>query len=882
MLRDLAYQARVLKRLDDYLTELMTAKQNADKISELAKANPELRLQVPDFAEQAWEAMRSKGLLPANRRGVAFSPRRDGVGRPVPNVVFKVPTSGGKTYLAAASLASIFGRLQGSNTGFVLWIVPNEAIYTQTLKALSDRQHPYRQTLDRIAAGRVRILEKSDPLSAQDVASQLCVMVLMLQSANRQTKDALKMFQDRGDVHGFFPPEGDQAAHQALLNRIPNLDSYGASSATGSFWPMVKDSLGNVLRLIQPVVVMDEGHHAVSDLAYATLYGFNPSFVLELTATPKDVAASTGRNGRPARPANILVEVQGIELEREGMIKMPLNLQTRQGTDWRATLAAALEQLKRLDHDAQQLRADTGRYIRPMLLAQVERTGSDQRDGRHIHALDVRDWLKTAGLDDAEIAIKTAETNELSNPENQDLLSPTNRVRVIITKQALQEGWDCPFAYVLCSLAASSNLSGMTQLVGRILRQPQAQKTGVAALDECYVVTHHAETAAVIGAIKAGLEGDGLGDLIKEVTLADGSTAVPADDQVLHRRDTFRSLAIYLPKVLRVDGDRVRPLDYETDILYALDWQRLDPSEVIGRIQPNARGEVSQLQRIGLSESDDPIVAEEVQTELESLRFDPSYAVRMLSDLVPNPWIARAFVGEVVAGLTLRGFSEEQLGKLSGLIVNELRRWLDEERSRRAEALFRAEVAAGRIQFRLRMDAALNWKMPETSSTSVPEGAPPLHRRNWQSVQHSLFWPIYESDFSSSDEREVAVYLDEDEALTWWHRNIAKSDYALQGWKREKIYPDFLFALKADGGVQRIVALETKGDQLAGNVDTEYKRAVLDLLTETFAMDTTTPVGRLELVDDQRTVVECEMVLMSEWRSKLPALIAQSRAEVAP
>lgn len=882
MLRDLAYQARVLKRLDDYLTELMTAKQNADKISELAKANPELRLQVPDFAEQAWEAMRSKGLLPANRRGVAFSPRRDGVGRPVPNVVFKVPTSGGKTYLAAASLASIFGRLQGSNTGFVLWIVPNEAIYTQTLKALSDRQHPYRQTLDRIAAGRVRILEKSDPLSAQDVASQLCVMVLMLQSANRQTKDALKMFQDRGDVHGFFPPEGDQAAHQALLNRIPNLDSYGASSATGSFWPMVKDSLGNVLRLIQPVVVMDEGHHAVSDLAYATLYGFNPSFVLELTATPKDVAASTGRNGRPARPANILVEVQGIELEREGMIKMPLNLQTRQGTDWRATLAAALEQLKRLDHDAQQLRADTGRYIRPMLLAQVERTGSDQRDGRHIHALDVRDWLKTAGLDDAEIAIKTAETNELSNPENQDLLSPTNRVRVIITKQALQEGWDCPFAYVLCSLAASSNLSGMTQLVGRILRQPQAQKTGVAALDECYVVTHHAETAAVIGAIKAGLEGDGLGDLIKEVTLADGSTAVPADGQVLHRRDTFRSLAIYLPKVLRVDGDRVRPLDYETDILYALDWQRLDPSEVIGRIQPNARGEVSQLQRIGLSESDDPIVAEEVQTELESLRFDPSYAVRMLSDLVPNPWIARAFVGEVVAGLTLRGFSEEQLGKLSGLIVNELRRWLDEERSRRAEALFRAEVAAGRIQFRLRMDAALNWKMPETSSTSVPEGAPPLHRRNWQSVQHSLFWPIYESDFSSSDEREVAVYLDEDEALTWWHRNIAKSDYALQGWKREKIYPDFLFALKADGGVQRIVALETKGDQLAGNVDTEYKRAVLDLLTETFAMDTTTPVGRLELVDDQRTVVECEMVLMSEWRSKLPALIAQSRAEVAP
>src|SRR5690606_12977924 len=143
------------------------------------------------------------------------------------------------------------------------------------------------------------------------------------------------------------------------------------------------------------------------------------------------------------------------------------------------------------------LRADTGRYVRPIMLVQVERTGADMRGEGHIHAEDVRDWLKTAGLDDAEIAVKTADTNDLAQPENQDLMAPTNRVRVIITKQALQEGWDCPFAYVLCALAASSNLNAMTQLVGRILRQPGAMKTGVPALDEAYVVTHHAGTAQV-------------------------------------------------------------------------------------------------------------------------------------------------------------------------------------------------------------------------------------------------------------------------------------------------------------------------------------------------------------------------------------------------
>ncbi len=218
-----------------------------------------------------------------------------------------------------------------------------------------------------------------------------------------------------------------------------------------------------------------------------------------------------------------MVEVHGIDLDREGMIKMPLNLDPRAGTDWRATVASALDRLTLLDTEARRLEADTGRYIRPILLVQVERTGGDQRVGRHIHALDAKEWLLRSGLDEAEIAIKTADTNDLAAPENQDLLSPLNRIRVIITKQALQEGWDCPFAYVLCALAASSNLAAMTQLIGRILRQPHAQKTGVAALDECYVITHHADTASVVGAIKTGLENDGLGDLVKEIRMNDTS-----------------------------------------------------------------------------------------------------------------------------------------------------------------------------------------------------------------------------------------------------------------------------------------------------------------------------------------------------------------------
>jgi type III restriction enzyme len=271
-LRDLEYQARVLTRFDDYLTELSAQKAKADKIiaANARETDPDLVHEVPQFPATTWRSLKETGRLPASRAGVPFSPRKDGIGRSVPNVVFKVPTGGGKTYLAVSALSRIFGRYLGRSSGFVLWIVPNEAIYAQTKRQLTERQHPYRQMLDVLSGNRVVLLEKTDKLDARDVEASLCVMLLMLQAANRQTKDTLKMFKDRGDVTGFFPDEGDQEAHRLMLEGTRNLDHYATSAQTGSFWPMVKDSLGNALRLIRPVVVMDEGHKAVSELAFET------------------------------------------------------------------------------------------------------------------------------------------------------------------------------------------------------------------------------------------------------------------------------------------------------------------------------------------------------------------------------------------------------------------------------------------------------------------------------------------------------------------------------------------------------------------------------------------------------------------------------------
>ena len=836
----------------------------------VAEQNPGVSIPIPDFAAETWEALTKDGLLPRDHNGnlQAYSPRLDGMCRPVPNAVLKIPTGGGKTWLAVGALSRIFSSYLGTNNGFVLWIVPNEAIYSQTLRQLRNRQHPIRQLLDQVSAGRTVILEKDDPLHAADVGANLCVMILMLQSANRETKETLKMFRDRGDVYGFVPPEGDQKAHQQLRAENTNLDAYAPANELGSFWPMVKDSLGNALRLIRPVVVMDEGHKATSAEAFKTLYGFNPSFVLELTATPKVVKAT---DTSPARPPNVLVNVTGAELDREGMIKMPLDLDSRQGTDWHDTLRAGMERLDELQRTADTYRAESDRYIRPIMLVQVERTGSDTQDGQNIHAYDVEAWLKEQwGLQDSEIAIKTADQNDLADPENLDLLAETNRVRVIITKQALQEGWDCPFAYVLCALAASSSSLAMTQLIGRILRQPGAEKTGVDSLDQCYVITHQASTGDVVRSVKKGLEQDGLGDLVEQIRYDDRGE--PVGPRQIDRRDRFRDTPIYLPQVLKNAENGLRNLDYETDVLYQLDWNEVDIGAIFDDFQPGVtRSPAAQLTHFEIT--DGGIQTQGRGMTTESRHYDPVYITRMLVDIVPNPWIARQIVGQVEQSLRSKGFTDEQLGDISGLILDRLRAQLSSERDRRAEILFHRELAAGRIQFRLRLDAKLNWQMPVADMTALPERARKLRRSDDTALQLSLFEPVYEEEFNS-DEREVAVYLDEYETIQWWHRNVARNQYSLQGWRRGNIYPDFVCALGPMGETTRLAVIETKGEFLGGTVDTEYKRKLLDLLSEKFSLDQTTPVGTFEIREDNVTSFRGQMVMLDDWQVDLQKVLS--------
>jgi type III restriction enzyme len=873
------FQVTVLENLDTYISEI-----NKHAASSLAKVKQlramegmeEYAQKEADFPKRAWDALQKTSLLPPAFREQPYSSRFDGAGNAIPNVCLKVPTGGGKTLLAAASIGRVFSNYLDRHTGLVLWVVPNEAIYQQTLKTLNNRDHPYRQMLNVAAAGRVKILEKTSPLTKQDTDSHLCVMLLMLQSAARQSKETLRFFRDRGNVHGFVPREDDIEAHWKLLLEVPNLDVYSpfgttAAEAQAQKGSIIKSSLGNVMRLLRPMVVIDEGHHAYSQNALSTIDGFNPSFMLELSATPR---VSGVKAGKPVSGSNILVDVRGTDLDEAEMIKLPINVEVRQWSDWQSCLAASVERLNLLAQSAAELQAETLRYLRPILLVQVARTGNDMRDSGYIHAEDAKAYLLQLGFTEAQIAIKTSEKDELKQPENIDLLSPMCEVRAIITKQALQEGWDCPFAYVLCALAAGRNPSAMTQLVGRILRQPQVTKTGRADLDACYVLCHDARTGDVVAGIKKSLESEGMGDLAITVS-GDVSPGDLPQTHKLVRRPEFAGLKLFVPKVTWVErtaaGDVTRrELGYESDVLSRVNWSELKAEVLAGTWAPGQQQAMGSHFSVDLSilrdtrgvaqQTDDEVVAE----------VDRARLVRGVLDIAPNAWLVWEWVDAVVGRLAST-YPLPAIAASVDSLLERLRVDIEKERDRLAQAVFESLVASGSVEFKLRTDAN-DYELPSDMQLEIT-GKPSMLMREdgFTPVNRSLLAPALRSADMDGFEAQFAGYLDEKNALKWWHRNVAKAQYGLQGWRRHKVYPDFVFGLVSKDNVSRVVLMETKGLHLAGAYDTVYKQNLLARLSAAFADERAVRAGELELADASSQLVSCDLIFEEAWRGELDA-----------
>ena len=491
--------------------------------------------------------------------GEAVEPYKNNVGN-APHVCVKVPTGGGKTFIASAALGTIFREFDESRFRTVVWLVPSITILEQTLRNLRNPEHPYRQRISTDFSNRVEIFSKEQALqgagfSLPVVRENLCILVMSFDSLRARKKEDRKVYQENGNLQSFEPIVGKD------VNGDPDLQ------------------LMRVLQALNPMVVVDESHNAESDLSVEMLQNLNPSFILDLTATPR-------------KNSNIISFTDAYELKKENMVKLPVIVYNHQSRN--DVISSALELQRRLENEAKKAEQNGGSYIRPIVLFQAQpRTGEE-----NITYEKIKKTLLDLKIPENQIRIKTADCNEI---KDEDLLSPDCEVRYIITVNALKEGWDCPFAYILASLADKSSSVDVEQILGRVLRLPWVRKNQNAMLNMSYVLTASAKFLDTLDNIVKGLNHAGFSD--KDYKVAEPEKPkVPKEEENVEQTDLFAPIINTQPKQTDEDEIDVSKINYNPQPSVPIvdtksdskeeETEKNDVSEILEKVKEEAQKEI--------------------------------------------------------------------------------------------------------------------------------------------------------------------------------------------------------------------------------------------------------------------------------------------------
>jgi hypothetical protein len=601
-------------------------------------------------------------------------------------------------------------------------------------------------------SGTVNVMDNSEALRVRpdQVRDGVTVGVSTMQAMKREDKEGLKAYQDNGYLQAHFSGEDERAG--------------------------VAFSLFEVIRRQRPLIIADEGHNAKTVLALDLIESLDPSFVLELTATP-------------AERSNVLSEVSALNLKEEQMVKLPINLTNE--THWEAALRGAVHKRDELEEVASREREETGEYIRPMLLVQAEQ---EKEHPDKVHVARVKEFLTgELGIPEGRIKIKTGKQDELGAT---DLLAEDVEVRYIITRDALREGWDAPFAYVLASVFNLGSPTAVEQLLGRILRLPNVREKQNEELNEGYVYTSAEQFNKAVGSIVKGMVENGYS--ADEVRT---STAQPKYTETMRARHSGLSIPLM---AVNANGE-ARKLLYVTHLLKGFDIDDLG-------FDPDGLGD-SRAQGAKVDVDKDRLFVTEMS---EASNYGGNGAVEGdTADLVR--WLLK------------------KIGAYREIADPDLRRYIDAalqeiQREHRPEELPRMKYQI-RDRIQESLDAHyLGWtersyeELKERGDLVADPGVAYRLPDEMELPRSQCTTSFQKSIFEfpgklNAEELEFAGKLDTLDNVACWYRNPDKDGFSLQGYWKAKFNPD-LIAFTQSG---KVAVLEYKGEDRVTNEDSRYK-----------------------------------------------------------
>jgi type III restriction enzyme len=689
----------------------------------------------------------------------------------MPFICVKVPTGGGKTLIASHALQIIHDNFnkEQNRAGLVLWLVPSDAIRQQTLKSLKDKNHPYREAIDLHFDGSVKVFTIEEALSGitkSDLTDNLCIIVSSLAAFRREDASWLKAFKDNGSLLSHFT---DVVEDNDFLDKTEDGE--------------IIHSLANVIKINRPVVILDEGHNAQTALSFDMFKRMQPSIILELTATPR-------------AESNVLVEVHASELKAEKMVKIPIYLTNV--SQWQEAIRDGISKRNELEKIAKNELKATKEYIRPIVLIQAEQ---EKEDDNKVYVAKVTEFLlNDLKIDETEIRIKTAKQDQLVG---EDLLSSTSKVNYIITVNALKEGWDCPFAYILVSASKIGSRVAVEQTIGRILRMPNVKDKKNAALNYSYVYSSTENFSKASSSIVKGLESNGYSkDDLKQLTGPVTSEKTSFDrilsDKVAIPVISVKGAGSGLAFNRDLIGSRFALNDHYTDF----DFDFINDQDASVKIDLNEKdGIVKFVQgKLVLVYNLDDFSEEELATWLKK-----NVQNRVISGEEMGTFIDRTLTHQ------LKKYNLQELSinryKLKEKIGDMVTRVIAEYGKKTFEALLaHKKLTAHEMTMDLPDSLVLRRLSPEYFSKHLYEKAGHLN----------------------GEETDFAFKLNDLENIEWWYRNREKEDFYLQGWMPNKFYPDFIAQTK--GG--HYVLVEYKGEDRLSNEDTTWKKQLGKLWQE--------------------------------------------------